>query len=350
MANTATQLHQLLSACLGLSQTEQLSRLMSIPAAFQNSIAANPAPGQVTRAETAFCLNMILFRDLLERVPEGKAYTEDVLQQHGQVFFDHGAVRTVAIEQCGALPAGEKSITRILEPLGYHLYETYPLPRLKMTGRSYVHKDLPEDMPQFFLSELHVDQFSEAFQQATARVVSTSTDPLDATHLASLQTLSQEGLLAFDEAVALLLAMTRCFARQHATPALSDYEILKNESQEMAWICTEGNAFNHVTDRVADVHALTLEQQALGRSIKPQVEVAARGSVRQTAYRAAQVDRVFRTPEGCVVMQVPGSFYEFISRDRVPANGNDEKLDLGFDSGNATAIFKMTSVEDSTVC
>lgn len=41
-----------------------------------------------------------------------------------------------------------------------------------------------------------------------------------------------------------------------------------------------------------------------------------------------------------LVERVPGSFYEFISRDSV--NG---KLDLGFDSGNATAIFKMTSTD-----
>lgn len=350
MTTTVTSLQQLLNACLGEPSARQLAQLMHIPAAFQNSMADGTAPGHVTRTDVAFCLNMLLFRDLLERVPEGKAYTEDVLLNGGQVFFDHGAVRTVAIAQCGALPPGEKSITRILEPLGYRLHETYPLPRLKMTGRSYAHQDLPEEMPQFFLSELHADQFSEAFQDAVARVVSTSTDPLSPANLVSLQTLGEEGLLPFDEAVALLSALTRCFARQHATPALSDYETLLGESQEMAWICTEGNAFNHVTDRVPDVHQLTREQQALGRSIKPQVEVAARGTVRQTAYRAAQVDRVFRTPQGCVVMQVPGSFYEFISRDRIPADDDGSSLDLGFDSGNATAIFKMTSVADNAVC
>jgi hypothetical protein len=36
---------------------------------------------------------------------------------------------------------------------------------------------------------------------------------------------------------------------------------------------------------------------------------------------------------------VPGSFYEFIQRSVDPATG---KLDLGFDSGNATGIFAVT--------
>jgi hypothetical protein len=42
-----------------------------------------------------------------------------------------------------------------------------------------------------------------------------------------------------------------------------------------------------------------------------------------------------------VTRSVPGSFYEFISRDRI----DGVALDLGFDSGNATGIFKMTAAE-----
>ena len=39
------------------------------------------------------------------------------------------------------------------------------------------------------------------------------------------------------------------------------------------------------------------------------------------------------------VRAVPGSFFEFISRDIDPATG---QLDLAFDTGNATGIFAMT--------
>lgn len=342
-----TTLEYLLTAYLGTAQSQRMLRLMHIPTQFNDGSgrAAALVPVLATRAEIAFAMNVVLFRDLLERVPEGKAYTEDARVIGRPVFFDHGAVRTVSMEQSGQIPSGESAITRFLIPLGYRLNETYPLPRLRMTGRAYIHADMPVEMPQFFVSELHVDQFSSSFQDAAARVVENSTEPLCAADLAALKELEQAGALPVWEALSLLQSLVRCFARQHELPALSDYEILLQESQEMAWIATEGNAFNHVTDRVPDLAVLAAEQQKLGRSIKPKIEVAARGTMRQTAYRAAEVERVFRTPGGCVVRRVPGSFYEFISRDFTLTAHGDSTLDLGFDSGNATAIFKMTSTD-----
>lgn len=336
MMTASTPVQTLLQSLLGENETRRLERMMYIPVIFQKPGDA----GFVTRAELAFAFNMLLFRDLLERVPEGKAYTIDAMAQGRKVFFDHGAVRTVDIAANSALPMGEAALTRVLLPLGYRLNEVYPLPHLQMTGRAYFHPDLPEEMPQFFVSELHVARFSPAFQQAAARVVATSSDPLSTQDMQYLAQLERAQGLPIAQAKVLLPALLRCFARQHETPALSDYEILLRESHEMAWIATEGNAFNHVTDRVEDLQALSDEQRGLGRSIKPKIEVAARGSLRQTAYRAAEVERVFIDRHTAVVRKVPGSFYEFISRDRV-----NDVLDLGFDSSNASAIFKMTSVE-----
>jgi hypothetical protein len=111
------------------------------------------------------------------------------------------------------------------------------------------------------------------------------------------------------------------------------------ESAEAAWIATEGNAFNHATDRVADVAALCVEELALGRPMKDRVEVSASGRVLQTAYRASRVERPFAGPEGALVLRpVPGSFFELITRHRHA----DGRLHLGFDTSNAQAIFKMT--------
>lgn len=343
-----TILQQLLTPHIGSHEAARLQQLMHIPQSLRNDQGANPT-SRISRTHIAFALNMMLFRDLLQRVPEGKAYTEDAFNSGRKVFFDHGAVRTVLIGQSGALPVGEAALTRVLKPLGYTLNEVYPLPRLNMTGRAYVHSDLPEEIPQFFVSELHVDRFSAGFQAAAARVVGTSIDPLDNDDKVSLDRIAAEGCLPLAHAIALLPALLRCFDRQHEIPSVTDYETLLAESQEMAWIATEGNAFNHVTDRVPDLLALTEEQRLLGRTIKTKVEVAARGTLRQTAYRAAEVDRVFRTENSSVVKRVPGSFYEFISRDHLEPGNNASSLDLGFDSSNATAIFKMTSV-DKVVC
>jgi hypothetical protein len=41
--------------------------------------------------------------------------------------------------------------------------------------------------------------------------------------------------------------------------------------------------------------------------------------------------------------EVPGSFYEFITRLRMPEKDGKRPLDLSFDSSNAQAIFKMTA-------
>lgn len=116
----------------------------------------------------------------------------------------------------------------------------------------------------------------------------------------------------------------------------------------MAWISTEGNAFNHATDRVTDVIALADQQRALKRSIKDQVEISRSGRVRQTALRAVQAKRAFMNSTGVIEQNVPGSFYEFISRDTFTDANGVTRLDLAFDVGNATGIFKMTSAQTDT--
>jgi hypothetical protein len=307
---------------------------------------AMPRPGDslASRAELAFALGVVLFGELLRRVPESEAYLQRVYQAGGEIVFDHGALRTVAWP-CGELPPGEAAFTRFLTALGYRLGGTYPLPRLKMTGRSYVHEDLPEDMPQYFVSELHPEAFSDRFQVAVTRVVGSSSDPLSPAELALVERLRRDRALPLGEARLLLEALVRCFDRQHGDVRLSDYELLRAESPEMAWIATEGNVFNHATDRVADVHRLAEQLKREGYGIKASVEVSATGRVRQTALRAAEVTRSFVHEGHFVTRRVPGSFYEFISRDRLEAADGPGPLDLGFDSANATGIFKMTAAE-----
>jgi hypothetical protein len=300
--------------------------------------------GRVRRAVLAMALNVCLFDDLLQRAPTAAAYVEDRRRAGEGVVFDHGALRTIRFGSgpTGALPAGETAFTRIFRPLGYREAGVYPLERLGMTGRAYAHQDAPEDVPQFFLSELHVERFGPEFDAAAHRVFDSSVDPLDGQSHDHLATLEATGELDEASARRLLPRLVGCFARQHATPRLSDYRALLTSSAEAAWIATEGNAFNHATDRVADVDALAQAQKALGRPMKPAVEVSASGRVRQTAFRADPVRRTFLDDTDAEVeLEVPGSFYEFITRDE-EAEG---RLDLRFDSSNAQGIFKMTAAQ-----
>lgn len=333
---------QLLSLHLGASAADRLVQLVATP----HRLPAGEA-GRPSRAEVAHALNLVLFAGILERVPTGKAYTDDVATAGGKVYFDHGALRTVRWQDNGALPAGEAAFTRILRPLGYRLNGTYPLDRIGMTGRSYAHEDAPEEIAQFFVSELHPERFSEDFRQAVSRIAGTSEDPLTPRAQSLLWELEREGSLSLEDAADLIGALARCFDRHHAAPRLEDYERLLAESPEMAWIATEGNAFNHATDRVDDVFALAEQQKRIGRPMKEKVEVSQSGRVRQTAFRADPVRRVFIDADGAeVVREVPGSFYEFITRDRYVDEAQAvSRTDLGFDAGNAQGIFRMTAAE-----
>jgi len=299
-------------------------------------------PGSlVSRATLAAALNLELLAGLLERVPSGRAYMDDLAKAGRKLVFDHGAMRTVALDGMGTLPAGLSAITRILEPLGYRVSHTYPMARLKMTGHSFTHRDLPEDLPQFFVSELHPEQFSPEFQAAVRRVTEDSVDPLSAVDLVWLARLGSDGSLPLDDARALLPKLAACFTRRHEPPHLADYEILKAESAEMAWIATEGNAFNHATDRVPVLEAVVEQQRMRGRRVKDRIEISASGRVRQTALHADPMLREFHNADGAIIRrEVPGSFFEFIAREKLPG---EDRLDLAFDTNNAQGIFKMTA-------
>jgi hypothetical protein len=302
--------------------------------------------GEVSRAVFAMALNALLFQDLLARVPTGASYVADRRRLHHRIQFDHGALRTVSFARgpTGMLPGGAAAFARILGPLGYRVAGVYPLTRLRMTGYGFAHGEYPATLPQFFVSELHVERFSPEFQAAAARIFGTSHDPVGRCAHAVLEAMSSDRRCGFEAAALGLNEILGAFRRCHDTPRLADYAALKAESAEAAWIATEGCVFNHATDRVADVDAIACEQRALGRPIKAEVEVSTTGSVRQTAFKADAVVRTFRTDDGGTATQlVPGSFYEFISRDLIANPDGSQTLDLRFDSMNAQGIFKMTA-------
>ncbi|MCT2400289.1 2-oxoadipate dioxygenase/decarboxylase family protein [Novosphingobium mangrovi (ex Huang et al. 2023)] len=291
------------------------------------------------RAQVAMALNAALFLDLVDRVPTAARYVENERKAGAPIVFDHGALRTID-GPCGDLPSGHGAFARFLEPMGYEVGGLYPLPALRMTGRAFVHRDFPEAIPQFFVSELHIAQLPDTAQAAAGRIFGTSRDPLDAAVRNALDGLARDGDCTMREAETIVKGALKAFERQHAIPALDDYRTLLDASKEGGWIATEGNAFNHATTRVPDVVTLADALKAEGYPMKPAVEISQNGRVRQTAILADKVQRPFRLPDGSeTMMEVPGSFYEFITRDIDPASG---MLDLTFDSGNATGIFAVT--------
>jgi hypothetical protein len=307
-------------------------------------IKSDISENQIHRSSIAFSLSAILFAQLAQNVPESQKYLQRVQDHHLNVVLDHGALRTVAWA-CGALPPGESAFTRFLSALGYELAGIYPLPQLKMTGRSYAQQDDAQNIAQYFVSELHPEQFSERFQISVGRVMSSCVDPLKPKDIDHLEKLRRDHHLPLAKAIDLLSALVKCFGKQHDMVQWFDYETLLSESPEMAWISTEGNAFNHATDRVENVLNLSSQLRDEHYSVKPQVEISKNGRVRQTAIKAAQVEREFLDGGQIIKHNVPGSFFEFISRDPLEASNPNSALDLSFDSGNATGIFKMTQAD-----
>lgn len=342
--SSATDSHPALAAILseaiGPARAQRtLQQVQAFCVAPLQSAKADPVP----RAVIAQALCLALFSELLLRVPSAAASVQERVAAGERVCFDHGAVRTVRTVHTatGALPPGHECLTRVLVPLGYEAADVYPLPRLGMTGRAWRHADAPADIPQFFISELHPERFSPAFQQTVGRVLADSRDPLSAHDAALLQQLARAGSLPQAVCGGLVARLLQCFERQHGLFSRADYEQLRNESPEMAWIATEGQTFNHATDRVADLADVMAREQQRGRRVKGEIEVSRSGRIRQSAFLADPVRRVFLDPDSgdgrVVELEVPGSFYEFIQRERV-----DGELDLAFDAGNATGIFGMT--------
>ncbi|NWB93487.1 DUF1338 domain-containing protein [Pseudomonas agarici] len=331
-------LFALVASVLGQPAAQWLEKHVEVPPALHDFSHGDDALHRVWLAEA---LNLCLFHKLVEAVPDGRDYVEEQAEDGRKVVFDHGAIRTVDWSENGELPRGRLAFSRLLEPLGFTDVRTYPLTRLGMTGWGYRQMDLPEDIAQFFVSELHPGRFSETFQNAVARVLASSRDPLQAEHLSILQRLRLTRHCHLAEALVLLPALYRAFGRQHGAVHQADYQALLAESAEMAWIATEGNSFNHLTDRVADLEATVAQQQQRQRPMKDSIEVSASGRVMQTAYRACTVSRGLIDAQGQYrEHSVPGSFVEFIQR-RIDPQTN--RLDLNFDSSNAQGIFKMTA-------
>lgn len=292
----------------------------------------------VTRAAFAMAMTVSLFDNLLRRVPSGAAYVADMLAQGRRISFDHGALRTIRLPDgpTGALPGGEDAFARIFVPLGYRMATIYPLDRLKMTGRAYTHADHPT--PSRNSSCPNCMSIASMPTLPTPQSVCSALRAIRSMHRRwrCWTILRRAGPCRSPTPWRRCPTILSAFDRQHDAPDFADYQLLLSRSNEAAWIATEGNAFNHATDRVADVAALADRLRADDHPIKDRLEISATGRVRQTALRADSVERRFADGQ---LRAVPGSFFEFISRDIDPATG---QLDLAFDTGNATGIFAMT--------
>ena len=228
----------------------------------------------VSRAVMAQALAIVLLDDLLQRVPSAAAYADGRWADGGRLVLAHGAVRTATGVACGELTPGRESVARLLRPLGFE-------PVAGGRGR-WQHLDLPADIPRYLVDEVPADAFSERFTAAAARVLRSSRDPLTGLAQVNLDRLAADGRLPRNAAESLLGELVACFARHHGTPSLEDYEILVAESEEMAWIATDGTTWHHAAVVVDDAAAATQPAPAM---VERSFKVGERATVVRTSPR-----------------------------------------------------------------
>jgi hypothetical protein len=302
--------------------------------------------GAVSRGTFAMALGALLFHDLVGRVPTGAAYVADCRRRRERIAFDHAALFTVrsGSRPTGALPAGAASFARILEPLGYMQSATFPVDDPHITRRVFFHREFLETLPQISVDELHVERFSLEFQAAAERVFGASHDPLSLRTHAALAEFAARGCCDLRQAAPALKEIVAAFGRWHEIPSLADYRTLLHESPQAAWLATHGSALQHVTERVSDVAMTACSQRSLGRPVNATIAASAAGTVRRTAFKADPVRRAFRANDGSEVeMNVPGSFYGFISRDLVIGPDGRKRMDMSLGGGEPGSLRKSAA-------
>ena len=338
------EIFSILSAATNRHRAQRILQSLHVPDTI-NILSQTPHAQGIHRGVIAFALSALLYEDLLERVPNALKYAQEKVAQGQKIVLDHGALRTVFLEDM-PIPAGHFAFARILKPLGYEMRDRYPLEKLKMCGFVYCHQDYPVELSQYFVSELYPKSFSDDFIHITSELMMNCRDPLTPEAQNLLQTLEQNQRLPLSAVKTLIPSLLACFSRIHRLPTWEEYKSLLTESAEMAWISTEGNAFNHATDRVNDIYALEKQQLSLGRPMKPDIEVAQNANIKQTAYLAAKVSYEFNSNDGTTRQEVPGSFFEFIERGQRQTEAEGQwEMDLRFDSKNAQGIFGVTKHE-----
>lgn len=254
-----------------------------------------------------------LWADYTELAPQAQKIQELFARDNPQVINDHVAFRTFA-----GSPVELDRLEPLLLSLGYAVQEQYRFEQKKLRARSYLHPD--PRVPKIFLSELLVDQLSEAAQQILRPYV----DLIPATELTTEVFYS---------------------GRAWPMPTWSEYQALLAESEYAAWLLATGLRANHFTisvnhlesfstlaDVVAAVKAAGFEVNTTGGEIKGSPEVF----LEQAATLADQ--QVVQFAEGDE-HKIATCFYEFALR--YPQT--DGSLFQGFVEGNADKIFDSTN-------
>jgi len=254
-----------------------------------------------------------LWRDYIQLAPHAEAIVEHFSTQGRPAINDHVAFRTF-----GSSPLSIEHLEPLILSLGFRIQGHYRFEQKKLIARSYLHPD--PSVPKIFLSELCVEELSFATQRVLTKYIEQIPKgrALDASVFFS--------------------------GRVWQMPTWQDYEVLRDESDYAAWLCTIGLRANHFTlsinhlspcpsikEVLESVKLMGFEINQAGGEIKGSSAIF----LEQASTKATTKVITFADGES---HRVPTCFYEFAYR----YPDQKGKLFQGFVEGNADGIFDST--------
>lgn len=253
-----------------------------------------------------------LWKDYIQRLCPSAEKVHQLLQEDETLINDHIALRTFNVEPLGIATLAQPFLDVGYKPCGDYLFESK-----KLVAKHFEHPDPKQ--PKVFISELKVEECSEALQAIVTKLV----EQLDTSKLKGHEFLSGGRLWDLSYA---------------------DFQTLAAESEYASWLAAHGYGANHFTVSVNQLNAFeevvgvnnhlreagfTINE--FGGEVKGSPEVL----LEQSSTMADKVAVQFS--EGTEI--IPGGFYEFAKRYPM-ANG---ELYPGFVAASADKIFESTN-------
>jgi hypothetical protein len=273
-----------------------------------------------------------------QRVPDVAAVItamikEGIIQQADDIENDHIAFRTMGVPQLGV-----QSLEKIFLHYGYTKMDKYHFPAKKLDAWWYAPPE--PQYPRIFISELRVNDLSEAAQEIIHRYTDeVTTDPVDT--------------LDLDDAKAVDTFLHSALWR---TPTLADYQLLAAESEYAAWVIYNRYYLNHFTvsvhnlptgyNTVADFNIFLEKHGFRLNDSGGKIKISPDGRLLQSATVAGMITAEFAAGEKHTIA---GSYVEFAERKVLPEFAHLREAEIrrehrreGFEAGNADKIFEST--------
>ena len=235
--------------------------------------------------------------------------------EDGDIVNDHVAFRTFNTPALNI-----DKLTQHFYTLGYVKDSSYQFPEKKLDAIAFLDPD--GDLPRIFISEIRVEELSEATQAIIRKYISPVNNDLanDITCLWS--------------------------GRPWAMPSWEDYQNVLAESEYAAWLLVHGLCANHFTISVnhlrnPELELVNLQLDALGCKVN-QAGGAIKGSPDDLLEQSSTMaDEIYLQFACGTEHAVTTCYYEFAKR----YNDSTGKLFQGFIATSADKIFESTDMK-----